>query len=171
MRQVHEGPSKCKEVLRLKSVDDYAEYERRMTAITHLPLDAKELYFLAEGSLAHGTFEVSPTAPANSTNAVVEVDVFYKLQESLNDLSLCTIHREGTWGVGIFVSILLLVSPHTCLICRYPDLSVVAPQRRAIITVPCPRPSPGPCTRCSPTQPWLVDNRFATLLALSTRYH
>ena len=74
-----------------------------------LPLDAETLVFNAvETNLTYGHFEVSATAPADSTEAVVEVEVFYSSSEAFDEMNICGIHQpspEGdTWGLAIFVS-------------------------------------------------------------------
>ena len=75
-----------------------------------LPLDAETLVFnAAETNLTYGRFEVSATAPQGSTEAIVEVEVFYTSPEAFNNVTMCGIHNptglEGdTWGLGIFVS-------------------------------------------------------------------
>ena len=86
-----------------------ANSEYRMRTSLSLPLDAKTLAFnAAESNLTYGHFEVSATAPAGSTEAIVEVEVFYTSSEAFDKMNICCIHErtpEGdTWGLGISVS-------------------------------------------------------------------
>ena len=72
-----------------------------------LPLDASWFSFVSEGPLAHGTFEVSPTAPRGSTEAVVDIDVSYNQVNAMNGLTTCLTRSGAEWGLGIFVRQLL----------------------------------------------------------------
>ncbi|KAI0330439.1 hypothetical protein GY45DRAFT_1336876 [Cubamyces sp. BRFM 1775] len=53
------------------------------TSLT-FPVDADELFFLAQGSLSHGTFEVSQSDDAG-TDAVVDIEVWYKAEDALGE--------------------------------------------------------------------------------------
>ena len=60
-------------------------------------------------NLTYGHFEVSATAPVDSTQAIVEVEVFYTSPEAFNNVTMCSTHHPSeldgdTWGLGIFVS-------------------------------------------------------------------
>ena len=76
---------------------------------TSLPLSQKELYFLAEGSLASGTFEVSATAPHDATEAIVEIGVSTYHPELFDDMTTCRMHSSDSWGFGIFVRLYIFL--------------------------------------------------------------
>ena len=89
------------------AADVDGEYHKR--AKLSLPLDAKTFMFDAvETNLTYGHFEVSATAPAGSTEAIVEVEASYNSPQAFANMTTCRIRRhsrEGhTWGLGIFVS-------------------------------------------------------------------
>ena len=121
-----------------------------MQLTTHLPMDAHELYFLAEGSLAHGTFEVSRTLPADSAQARVDVDVYYQRPDALSDITMCRIHHDDTWGLGIFVrSYYLLRHFESCLrvVHRLPNGDHLPTIISCVSKSTCtslPIPNPGP---------------------------
>ncbi len=70
------------------------------------PVAANILSVITEGSRTHGSLEVSQTADAGS-DAVVEVDVFYRNQEDFDETTVCRLHpANNEWGLGIFVRIL-----------------------------------------------------------------
>ena len=53
----------------------------------------------------HGTFEVSSTAPSDSTAAIVDVDVYYANERSFQDATTCRTRLNGDqWGFRIIVS-------------------------------------------------------------------
>ena len=75
-----------------------------------LPVSENILSVITEGSRAHGTLEVSQTADAGS-DAIVEVDVFYRIQEDFEKATVCRMHQaDNRWGLGIFVRILHICS-------------------------------------------------------------
>ena len=81
-------------------------YHRR--ASLKLPLNAESLRFSADTNLAYGNFEISVTAPAGSSKAIVDVDVFYNSSEAFDALTMCRIYEDDwdgreTWGLSIFV--------------------------------------------------------------------
>ena len=89
------------------ATDVKGEYHMRTSL--NLPLDAKTLVFnAAETNLIYGHFEVSATAPQGSTEAIVEVEVFYTSPKAFDNVTMCDIHyftsAGDTWGLGIFVS-------------------------------------------------------------------
>ncbi|KAI0764412.1 hypothetical protein BD413DRAFT_482727 [Trametes elegans] len=69
-----------------------------------LPVDAEELLFLAHGSLAHGSFEISHDGGV-SEHATVNIDVAYRQESALNDATVCRLRQtHNTHGLGIFTS-------------------------------------------------------------------
>ena len=98
---------------------------RRKEARIALPLDAEWLSFIAEGGFALGTFQVSPTAPQGSSEAVVDVGVSYDASEAFADMKTCKLRfGPSDWGLGIFVSLFLnsisLIHAHVCSRCGRP---------------------------------------------------
>ena len=64
-----------------------------------LPLDAETLVFnAAETNLTYGHFKVSATAPVDSTEAVVEVEVFYNPSEGFDKVNICGNHHSTPKG-------------------------------------------------------------------------
>ena len=100
------SPSHCLEPVNwttdvAKHRDDFPFHAE--TSFT-LPVGAKELAFVAEGSRQYGHFEVSQTADAGSDEAIVDVRVSYSEPEALSDATVCRLHpAEDSWGLGIFV--------------------------------------------------------------------
>ena len=100
------SPSHCLEPVNwttdvAKHRDDFPFHAE--TSFT-LPVGAKELAFVAEGSRQYGHFEVSQTGDAGSDEAIVDVRVSYSEPEALSDATVCRLHpAEDSWGLGIFV--------------------------------------------------------------------
>ncbi|KAH9888410.1 hypothetical protein C8Q73DRAFT_839007 [Cubamyces lactineus] len=71
------------------------------TSLT-FPVDADELFFLAQGSFSHGAFEVSQSNDAG-TDAVVDIEVWYKVEDALQEATVCRLHPSASeHGLGIF---------------------------------------------------------------------
>ena len=56
---------------------------------------------------------MSATAPADSKDVIVDMDVFYNTSEAFDALNMCSLHdplwdRRDTWGLGLFVSLSIL---------------------------------------------------------------
>ena len=79
-------------------------YEYRRTSTFSLPFDAATMDFNAMGAAVRGTFEVSSTAPSDSTAAIVDVDVYYSNPQSFRDATTCRTRLSDQWGFRIFVS-------------------------------------------------------------------
>ena len=78
-------------------------YRHKQARLT-LPLTANWLSFIAEGDFPLGIFEVSATAPQESEEAIVDVDVTYEAL-SFRDMKVCRLrYGHYGWGLGIFVS-------------------------------------------------------------------
>ena len=73
------------------------------TSLT-LPMSADMLSIVTRGSRTRGSLEVSQIADAGS-DAVVDVDVFYRNREDFDEATTCRLHPSNTnnWGLGIFV--------------------------------------------------------------------
>ena len=73
------------------------------TSVT-LPMSADILSFITQGARIHGSLDVSQTADAGS-DAVVEVDAFYRNQEDFDEATVCRLRTaySNEWGLGIFV--------------------------------------------------------------------
>ena len=87
------------------------KYRYHKTTVTYLPLNAYELYFVAQGALAQGTFDVEQGVAPGQTQAELIIDVHYNHRASLRHLRMCRIHdRANLWGFGIYVSLDVLSS-------------------------------------------------------------
>lgn len=91
-------------------VDNHTDWPYHAHASLAFPIDAEELLFKAEGSRAHGTFEVSQSTDIG-TKAVVDIDVAYRSEDALAEAKVCHLSpSENKHGLGIFVSA-------TCSLC------------------------------------------------------
>ena len=78
-------------------------YRVHLRTSTTLPVAANILSVITEGARTYGSLEVSQTADAGS-DAVVEMDVFYRDQEDFDEATICRLHPSNSeWGLGIFV--------------------------------------------------------------------
>ena len=79
------------------------------TSVT-FPVAANIISVITEGARTQGSLEVSQTADAGS-DAVVEIDVFYRHQEDFDEATVCRLHpANNEWGLGIFVRVM---HPHS----------------------------------------------------------
>lgn len=77
-------------------------------------MTADELYFVTDGSLSHGSFEISQSADAGPDIAIVEIAVAYRHPRALEEAEVCRLlSMTGDGGLGIFVS----TSPSTVVTC------------------------------------------------------
>ncbi|TBU46636.1 hypothetical protein BD309DRAFT_1078468 [Dichomitus squalens] len=100
------SPSICEDNVNWKDDSDRAPthgYHYRAHTTLTLPVSAEELSFIAEGANAYGTFDVSQDAHTDSENAVVDIEVEYRVSDALDDATVCRTHAgQGKWGLGIF---------------------------------------------------------------------
>jgi len=69
----------------------------------NLPLDSDLLYFLARGSLSHGSIEITDDGSSDDDKVVVDVSFLYVHDVALENVQVCHLQREGAKnGVGIF---------------------------------------------------------------------
>ncbi|KAM5544943.1 hypothetical protein V8D89_001054 [Ganoderma adspersum] len=97
------GPDRCAGHVTWEKVSDVPSgYRAHLRTSVTFPVPENILSVIAEGARAHGTLEVSQTADAGS-DAVVEVDVFYRIQEDFDQATVCRLHpANNEWGLGIF---------------------------------------------------------------------
>ena len=112
MRTEHSNLTQCYDNVDWTSVSlptANVDHAYHMRSSLSLPLDAESLRFSAGNTnITHGHFEVSATAPAGSTEAIVDVDAFYDSPEVFDNMTMCRIHDDtwdgrDTWGLSIFV--------------------------------------------------------------------
>ncbi|KAH9944984.1 uncharacterized protein BXZ73DRAFT_38913 [Epithele typhae] len=99
------GPLQCfeKVVWDATDFDLQGDFPHRARTSVELPLSADQLYFVAEGALSHGSFEVVQAPIASSDVALVDVQVSYHSHEALLDAAVCRLNpAPGKWGFGIF---------------------------------------------------------------------
>lgn len=104
--EIMASPSDCADTVnwRLDPVQDHSDWPYHAHASLALPIDAEELFFKAEGSRAHGTFEVSQSTDVG-TEAIVDIDVAYRRENALAETTVCHLNpSENKHGLGIFVS-------------------------------------------------------------------
>ncbi|KAI0330435.1 hypothetical protein GY45DRAFT_755003 [Cubamyces sp. BRFM 1775] len=65
-------------------VPGHGQYPYHAHASLAFPVNAQSMSFWTEGSLAHGSFEVSQVDGEVRTDALVDVDVWYKVEEALD---------------------------------------------------------------------------------------
>lgn len=109
------SPSDCADPVnwRYDPVDNHTDWPYHAYASLAFPIDAEELLFKAEGSRAHGTFEVSQSTNI-STEAVVDIDVAYRSEDALAEATVCHLKpSENKHGLGIFVSATCSLCPCT----------------------------------------------------------
>ncbi|KAI0753418.1 hypothetical protein C8Q80DRAFT_1095853 [Daedaleopsis nitida] len=107
------GPSKCEDVVNwtTNSLDHPYEYPFHAQTSVTFPLSALDMFFVSEGLLQHGDFEVSQDLDNHSDKAVVDIHVSYRVPDALDEATVCRMHPEADeWGVGIFTP--LVRSPH-----------------------------------------------------------
>ena len=101
------GPDQCSGQVNWEEVPDVPRgyrYHSR-TSVT-FPVAANLISVITEGARTQGSLEVSQTADAGS-DAIVEIDVFYRHQEDFDEATVCRLHpANNEWGLGIFVRIL-----------------------------------------------------------------
>ncbi|OJT13798.1 hypothetical protein TRAPUB_9645 [Trametes pubescens] len=98
------SPSDCTDTVnwRLDPVEDHSDWPYHAHASLAFPIDAEELFFKAEGSRAHGTFEVSQSSDVG-TEAIVDIDVAYRRENALAETTVCHLKpSENKHGLGIF---------------------------------------------------------------------
>ncbi|EIW54039.1 uncharacterized protein TRAVEDRAFT_132071 [Trametes versicolor FP-101664 SS1] len=98
------SPSDCADPVkwRYDPVDNHTDWPYHAHASLAIPIDAEELLFKAEGSRAHGTFEVSQSTDTG-TKAVVDIDVVYRSEDALDEAKVCHLSpSENKHGLGIF---------------------------------------------------------------------
>lgn len=84
-------------------------YNHHSKAEFRVPLSAPSLMFSANSSIVYRHFELSATAPADSAEAIVDVEASHDSVEAFEAVTACPIHDRNwdgweTWGIGIFVS-------------------------------------------------------------------
>ncbi|KAI0352039.1 hypothetical protein OH77DRAFT_1410038 [Trametes cingulata] len=97
-------PSDCDETVNwtLDSGRGHGDWPYRAHTSLAFPLDAQELFFRSEGSLAHGTFEVTQSADAGD-DATIDIDVWYRVEDALGEATVCHLRpSEDKHGLGIF---------------------------------------------------------------------
>ncbi|KAM5544973.1 hypothetical protein V8D89_001084 [Ganoderma adspersum] len=97
------GPDQCSDHVRWEKAQDvpqgYSFHSR--TSVT-LPMSADLLSVITQGARTHGSLEISQTSDVGS-DAVVEVDVFYRDQKDFEQATVCRLHpSQSEWGFGIF---------------------------------------------------------------------
>ena len=78
-------------------------YRYHSNVSTLLPIDFERLLFLSQSARASGALVITQTAPHGGTDAEVDVDAHYNHPEALVDLTLCRLHRDESYGIGIYV--------------------------------------------------------------------
>ncbi|KAM5542209.1 hypothetical protein V8D89_004082 [Ganoderma adspersum] len=97
------GPDQCSDQVNWEEVPDVPRGYRfhSRTSVT-FPVAANIISIITEGARTQGSLEVSQTADTGS-DAVVEIDVFYRQQEDFNEATVCRLHpANNEWGLGIF---------------------------------------------------------------------
>ncbi|KAM5531474.1 hypothetical protein V8D89_014864 [Ganoderma adspersum] len=107
------GPDRCVGHVKWEKVSDVPSgYRTHLRTSVTFPVLENILSVITEGARAHGTLEVSQTADAGS-DAVVEVDVFYRIQEDFEEATVCRLHpANNEWGLGIFTPGMWTWPPH-----------------------------------------------------------
>ncbi len=83
----------------------YAGQYQANTSVT-LPLNAEELYFVAEGAQMSGHFEVSRTGTTGSDDVLVNIQAVYRREQALEELTTNHLHSEDEkHGIRISVSV------------------------------------------------------------------
>ncbi|PIL33805.1 hypothetical protein GSI_04430 [Ganoderma sinense ZZ0214-1] len=97
------GPDQCADHVTWQEVPDVPlGYRAHLRTSVTLPVAENIISVIAEGARIQGSLEVSQTADAGS-DAVVDVDVFYRNEENFNEATVCVLHpTDNEWGLGIF---------------------------------------------------------------------
>ncbi|KAI0366758.1 hypothetical protein BV20DRAFT_971494 [Pilatotrama ljubarskyi] len=97
-------PSDCADTVNwtLDSSRGHGDWPYHAHTSLAFPIDAEELFFRAEGPLAHGTFEVSHSKDVGR-DAIIDVDVSYRVQDALSEATVCHLRpSDDRHGLGIF---------------------------------------------------------------------
>ena len=102
------SPSECVDHANWTYETDVPPQYRQFRYYAHttfdLPRDSSLLYFISRGVLSHGSIEILNDG-TDSDTVNVDVDLLYNLDDVLERVDVCTLHRERNQnGVGIFVS-------------------------------------------------------------------
>ncbi|KAI0712789.1 hypothetical protein C8T65DRAFT_173664 [Cerioporus squamosus] len=83
--------------------DPHDKYPYHAQTTLTLPVSAKELSFVADGSFQYGDFELSQSTDAVSDKVIVEINVSFQDTQTFDRSRICRYNPErDAWGVGIF---------------------------------------------------------------------
>ncbi|KAI0800247.1 hypothetical protein C8Q74DRAFT_1364019 [Fomes fomentarius] len=97
-------PSVCSDTVNwTKDTDPSHGYPYHAQTSLTLPLTATDLSFVASGSSQTGHFEIVQDLDEGSKDASIDVDVFYRPEDALDDTTVCRTHlTENASGLAIF---------------------------------------------------------------------
>lgn len=82
----------------------WREFRHLTTTAFSLPVNSALLYFIARGSLSHGTIEFRDDGESGNNNVVVDISFLYTHDVALDNIEVCRLQRDGSKnGVGISV--------------------------------------------------------------------